>query len=302
VTVALGLLALTLLTALTLPSVAGACGTGRRENAAHPKRVHGRPPFVIGDSTLEYAVPMLAHLGIEADALVCRQFGAGVSMLAARRHAGTLPRMAILALGANGPIQDSQIRAAMRIMGPNRTLGLVTPPKEYASQAAMHRAARRFPDRVLLIDWVAYSAGSGWFDGDGLHPTVNGARAFTRLLHRSIAPYAFPPVRALRLPRRAARERRCGAVRRRGHWTRVYIVRGENRVRCARARRLVREPLLRPEPGWSSYDWRSVPDSAWARVIARRDRTVVIATVPGRWRPAPMSGRSITTSGAMDGI
>jgi len=292
----LAVFALTLLSSVVLTSVADACGHGRRENAAHPKGAHGRPPFVIGDSTLEYAVPMLAHLGIEADALVCRQFGAGVSMLAARRHAGTLPRMAILALGANGPIQDSQIRAAMRIMGPNRTLGLVTPPKEYASQAAMRRAARRFPDRVLLVDWVAYSAGGGWFDGDGLHPTVNGARAFTRLVRRSIAPYAFPPVRALHLPRRAARERRCGAMRRHGHWTRVYIVRGANRVRCTRARQLVRGPLLRPAPGWRNYDWRSAPGSAWARVIARRDRSVVIATVPGRWRPARPKSSSATAA------
>lgn len=283
----LGALLLSLVAATALVADASACGAGRSAGASKPQGIEGRPPFIIGDSTMLYAAPMLGRRGIAADALVCRQFSAGVSMLAGRRRAGVLPRVAILALGANGPIQDSQIRAAMRIMGPSRLLVLVTPPKAYVSQSVMRRAARRFPDRVLLVDWVTHSAGSGWFDGDGLHVTMTGARAFTRLVYRRIAPYAFPPTQELRLPRRAARERRCGALRRRGHWTRVYVVRGEKRVTCARARQLVRGPHFRPARGWRNYDWRSVRRSPWARVVARRDGRVVVATIPGRWRASP---------------
>jgi len=71
--------------------------------ASYPHGWHRtyRPPLVIGDSTMIFAAPLLAGRGFEADAHGCRQFSAGVAMLRARRHAHTLPRVAILALGAN---------------------------------------------------------------------------------------------------------------------------------------------------------------------------------------------------------
>ncbi len=105
-----------------------------------------------------FAAPVLGGLGFEADARGCRQFSAGVTMIAARRHAGTLPRIAILALGANGPIPASGVRAALRAVGRRRILGLVTPRNSGSSQSQMRRAAGAHPNRVLLIDWARYSA------------------------------------------------------------------------------------------------------------------------------------------------
>src|SRR5262249_53875147 len=79
-----------------------ACDDSRKAAASGPH--NGRAPLIIGDSTMIYAAPYLGRHGLEADAHGCRQFTEGVSMLADRRRAGRLPRLAILALGANGPV------------------------------------------------------------------------------------------------------------------------------------------------------------------------------------------------------
>ena len=111
-----------------------------------------------------FAAPYLSRRGFEADAKGCRQFGEGVGMLAVRKRRHSLPRVAILALGANGPIGRGTMARALHVMGRHRVLALVTARRSPISDREMHRAARLHPDRVLLIDWVAYSAGHGsWF-------------------------------------------------------------------------------------------------------------------------------------------
>jgi hypothetical protein len=241
----------------------------------------GRAPLVIGDSTSIIAAPLLGRLGLEADARGCRQFGQGVQMLAGRRRAHTLPHVVVLALGANGPIGGGQVSAALRIMGPHRVVALVTAKRSAASNAAMHRAASRHPDRVLLIDWVRHSAGHGaWFAGDGLHVGQEGARAYARLIRRSVAPFAFPPVRRLKIGRPEAGGRRCGVVRARRERLRVVIARGERRITCSRARTLVRRPPMERIAGWTTYDWR--PTQSWSWVYARRDRRVLVGAVVSR--------------------
>jgi hypothetical protein len=230
-----------------------------------------------------FAAPFLGGLGFEADAHGCRQFSAGVAMLAARRRAGTLPRIAILALGANGPIPASGIRAALRAVGRRRILGLVTPRNLTSSQTQMRRAAGAHPDRVMLIDWAHFSAGHGsWFGGDGLHVNQNGARGFARLIRRRVAPLVSPPVKALRMPRTLTGRRGCGAVRRSGRTWGVFVTRGARLVSCARAYNLARRSPLRPTAGWVAYDWSRTGNGPWQTVWARADRKVVIAVTAAR--------------------
>jgi hypothetical protein len=280
-TLALGGAAALAVGAVAASPAAGSCGGPKRARATHHSYV-ARPPLIIGDSTMIFATPVLGGLGIEADAQGCRQFGQGVAMLAARRHARTLPPVAILALGANGAIGAGRIASALRVMGAHRVLGLVTPRNSATSRSQMRRAARRHRDRVLLIDWARFSAAHGhWFAGDRLHVNGEGAAAFARLVRRSLA-FAFPPVRLLHLPARARATKRCGVVRRFGHPLRVYVVRGRARVVCVRARALVRRPPLRPIRNWGTYDWRRVHRGPWAWVYARRDRHAVVAAVAGR--------------------
>lgn len=260
-----------------------ACNTATRSAAQHLRPAHGRAPLIIGDSTMIFAAPFLGGLGFEADAHGCRQFSTGVAMLAGRRHAGTLPRIAILALGANGPIPASGIRAALRAVGRHRILGLVTPRNLSSSQTQMRRAAGAHPDRVLLIDWARFSAGHGsWFGGDGLHVNQTGARAFARLMRRRVAPLVSPPVKALRMPRTLTGRRGCATVRRAGRTWRVFATRGAQLLSCARARTLARRSPLRPVAGWVAYDWSRTGDGPWQTVWARGDRKVVIGLTAAR--------------------
>jgi hypothetical protein len=270
-----GLLAAALLGALAGP--AAACDAARRSAASGPHS--GRAPLIIGDSTMIFAAPYLGRRGFQADAHGCRQFAQGVAMLAARRRSGALPHYAVLALGANGPVSGPLIERALRVIGPARILGVVTPRNDATSRASMHRAARRHPDRVLLIDWAAFSRGRCcWFAGDGLHVNDAGARAYAAFIARHSSP-ELPPVRALRMPRSSHRSARCGTVHRDGRAFRVLVARGARRVACARARRIARTPPLRRIPGWRGYDWRDVGRGWWSAVYARLDRRVLIGTI-----------------------
>ncbi len=277
-----------LVAALIAAAPAQACDVRKTARVQKPASGTPRPPLIVGDSTMLLATPYLGARGIEADARGCRQLPKGVDLLASRRHAGRLPRVAVLALGANGSIGDGQIRRALRIVGPARVLGLVTPTHPGSGSAdAMRRAAARHPDRVLLIDWARHSRGHGrWFAGDGLHVGYEGARAFADLVRRRLDPF-FPP-RALRVPDApSAGAKPCGTVLRRGAGLEVLVVRGAARVTCARARGLVRSRSLGGIDGWRYYDWRRAGRRTWTAVLVRRDRRIVVVARPPVRAPAP---------------
>lgn len=255
---------------------AAACNSSKRSAASGPR--FGRAPLIVGDSTMIFAAPYLGARGLQADAKGCRQFGDGVGMLAKRRREGTLPRLSILALGANGPVSAAQIAGAISTVGRTRVLGLVTPRKYESTVAAMRRAARAHPDRVLLIDWVAYSgAHGGWFGEDKIHVNDTGARAFASLVATRTRAFR-PPAKSLRVPRSSRGTKACGTVRRSGARLRVHVPRGARRVTCARARELARRTPIQGMRGWRSYDWRDA-SGPWQDVYARSDRKVVVATV-----------------------
>ena len=103
-----------------------------------------------------------------------------------------------LGLGTNWTVTLDQIRQALRIIGRERVLGLITPREvggvASSDQAAMREAGRRWPNRVRLVDWVARSAGhSDWFYSDGLHLTPRGARALARLIREALTAAPAPP-------------------------------------------------------------------------------------------------------------
>jgi hypothetical protein len=258
---------------------ARACDEAAKVQASHRGPRHAAAPWVIGDSTLILSAPMLARHGIEADAHGCRQFSDGVGMIA-RRPAHALADVVVLALGANGPIQRSDVARARRLLGPHRFLALVTPRNLQASAATMRATAAAHPDNVLLIDWAAYSAGhEAWFAGDGLHVDQGGARAFSAYLRGRLRPFLGRP---LRMPLRADAPGvvACGTVRAFGRRRAVYITRGADRVVCARARELIRAPRMRPPALWRFVDWAPLGMGPWTDVLAREDKKVVVAGIP----------------------
>ncbi len=157
----------------------------------------GRAPLAIGDSVLLGAAPAVAARGYEVDVRGCRQMSEGLGLLRARAHARTLPGLVVIVLGTNGPITRADVSAALRIVGPRRTLGLVTPRElggGSGSDAATLRAvARERPHRTLLLDWVAFAGARGGLTyGDGIHLTPSGHHAMADLLAHGLA-RAYPP-------------------------------------------------------------------------------------------------------------
>jgi lysophospholipase L1-like esterase len=178
---------------------AGAAGCGGVQRFAPGRRItRGRAPLAIGDSVLLGAAPAVAARGYEVDVRGCRQMSEGLGLLRARARAGTLPGLVVIVLGTNGPITRADLSTALRIVGPRRTLGLVTPRElggGSGSDAATLRAvARDRPKRTLLLDWVAFAGGRGGLTySDGIHLTAAGYDAMADLLARGLA-RAYPPV------------------------------------------------------------------------------------------------------------
>jgi hypothetical protein len=167
------------------PAAAAACG-GTEHFQPTKLRRPGAPPLAVGDSVMLGAAPQLQAAGFEVDVRGCRQMGEGLGVLAAR--GSSLPDVVVIALGTNWTVTTEQIRAGLRILGPERVLGLVTPPEvggvASADQDVMRAAGRRWKLRVKVLDWVSHSAGHAW-TWDGMHLRPEGAAAYTRLLSRA---------------------------------------------------------------------------------------------------------------------
>lgn len=260
------------------PAAASACGELKNADA-HARPAPGvRAPLVVGDSTMIFATPVLGRLGFQADAHGCRQYDAGVGILRARVARHTLPRLAVLALGANGPVRLGTIQATLRAIGSTHVLGLVTPRHAAGSAAAMRAAGRRFPPRVLVADWASFSAPHGsWFAGDGLHVNVTGARAYAQFIRRAARPF-FMPASLRRLAAGGAAGKRCATVHVGGRTLHVSVERGRTRITCTDARAIARRAPLRRRSDWSAYDGRGAGLTGVADVFARAGGRVVVVT------------------------
>ena len=169
-------LALAAAAALALAGTASAA-CGGVEQVKPRKDVNlGRAPIAIGDSSMLLALPELAREGYRANARGCRQWAEGMGVLRQQRK---LPRLVVMALGADGVVTRSDIHDALGLLGKKRTLGLVTPIElgGHAGRDAdiVKSEAKRHPNRITLLNWVDYSRGHpGWFQPDGLHLTLDG--------------------------------------------------------------------------------------------------------------------------------
>jgi hypothetical protein len=188
--------------AAAAPPAQAACGGAQHFSPSKPRRP-GRPPLAVGDSVMLGAAPQLRRRGFEVDVRGCRQMSEGLRLIASL----PLPGVVLIGLGTNWTVTTPQIRTALRILGPNRLLGLITPPEvggvASSDQRAMRAAGRRWPRRVKVLDWVAYSAGHAW-TWDGMHLRPEGARAYAKLLSRAFT--WPPPGLEMSIAKRPARE------------------------------------------------------------------------------------------------
>lgn len=171
-----------------LPSAAEAACGGVEHGWPSPLHGPGPPPLAIGDSVMLGAVDELTRAGLEVNTRGCRQMSEGLQVIASRRRSRSLPDVVVVALGTNWTVSTSEVRSAMRMLGPHRVLGLATMPEAGGGQSSDHTviraAGRRWPARVKVLDWVAYSSGKGW-TWDGMHLKPAGAAAFARLFRKA---------------------------------------------------------------------------------------------------------------------
>jgi hypothetical protein len=184
------------------PAAQAACG-GVQHFSPSKLRRPGQPPLAVGDSVMLGAAQQLRRRGFEVDVRGCRQMSEGLRLIASR----PLPDVVLIGLGTNWTVTTAQIRAALRILGPNRVLGLITPPEvggvASSDQRAMRAAGKRWRLRVKVLDWVAYSAGHAW-TWDGMHLRPEGATAYAKLLSRA---FKWPlPALEMSIAKRPARE------------------------------------------------------------------------------------------------
>jgi hypothetical protein len=172
------------------------CKKIHRGKAQMDPNPSGRAPVALGDSTMILPIPNLNEVGFSVNARGCRGFKEAVNIarkLKAKRH---LPHLVMINAYGNGGVNPGLISEALDVLGRKRVLGLVTaynadtgkPPAPDTD--VLFKAARRYPHRIFVLDWVKYSlphhsvepAPGAWFLPDLFHPNFTGADAYAQFL------------------------------------------------------------------------------------------------------------------------
>jgi hypothetical protein len=156
----------------------------------------GPPPIAIGDSTMLLPIPNLTKVGFDVNAKGCRGFKQSIWVARDLRNQGVLPKLILINAYGNGGVNDDLIKFALKVIGPKRTLVLVTaydadtghPPAPDTD--VLVKAAKDHPDQIKLLDWVKYSlphhkvepAPGAWFLPDLFHPNFTGAPQYANFL------------------------------------------------------------------------------------------------------------------------
>jgi hypothetical protein len=157
----------------------------------------------VGDSIMLAAKPRLEALPgwtFAVDAVVGRQFGAGIPLLASA--ASTKPGTVVLGLGTNGPVSDSMFDAAMKNLAGVPRVVVVTVqlpdaayPHERPTNDVLRRGAARWG--AVVADWNAVSAGRpDALAPDGYHLSSTGMQLYVSMMGDALARAAAGPVRA----------------------------------------------------------------------------------------------------------
>jgi hypothetical protein len=176
------------------------CKKVHRGKALVDPNPKGRAPVALGDSTMILPIPNLNAVGYSVNARGCRGFREAVNIarkLKAKHH---LPHLVLINSYGNGGVNPGLISEALDVLGKRRVLGLVTaynadtgkPPAPDTD--VLFKAARRYPHRIFVMDWVRYSlphhaaepTPGAWFLPDLFHPNYTGADAYAQFLSQAL--------------------------------------------------------------------------------------------------------------------
>jgi len=174
-----------------------------QESEAEPVGVlpTGDEITAIGDSVMLAAAPQLQERfpGIAIDAVVSRQMHQAPSIVRALLKADRLRSTVVLGLGTNGPIDPETLHEVRALLGPERTLVLVSAqaPRGWTEGVNAHlddfaRAYRL----VELSDWrAAISPRLSLLAPDQVHPGPTGGQVYTDTLVAALQRIAdLPPL------------------------------------------------------------------------------------------------------------
>jgi hypothetical protein len=173
----------------------GCKGVHRGDAEVNPNP-NGRPPIIIGDSTVLLPIPNLNAVGYSVNARGCRGFKEAVEVAAKLRKKHDLPHLVLINDYGNGGVNPNLITEALNVLGRKRVLGLVT---EYNADTGhppapdtdvLFKSRKQYKHRILVLDWVAYSRAhhkaepkpGAWFLPDLFHPNFTGADAYAQFL------------------------------------------------------------------------------------------------------------------------
>lgn len=130
------------------------------------------------------------------DAAVSRQFSAGIDVYRDLVDQGRAGRIAVFALGTNGPVTAGDIDELMGLAGEDRIVVFVNNraarPWCEPNNRVFADAAERYRN-VRVIDWFTASADKNeLFDGDGIHLSSEGVEKYVSLIDDEVR--SFLPV------------------------------------------------------------------------------------------------------------
>jgi hypothetical protein len=198
-------------TALCLSAAFATLAHGAGEPVYGCKKIHrgeaqvdpnpsGRAPLAIGDSTMILPIPNLNAVGFSVNARGCRGFKESINIARRQKRKHQLPHLVMINAYGNGGVNPGLISEALDVLGRKRVLGLVTaynadtghPPAPDTD--VLFKAAKQYPHRIFVLDWVAYSRPhhkaepkpGAWFLPDLFHPNYTGADAYAQFLARAL--------------------------------------------------------------------------------------------------------------------
>jgi hypothetical protein len=126
------------------------------------------------------------------DARGSRQAPEAIGVIEQLRDSGKLGDVVVVHIGNNGFLAAAQFDQMMRsLRGTRKVLVVnVTVPdgKTWVpNNEVLAAGVGRYPNRAVLVDWYAASAGHPEYFWDGIHLTPRGARAYADLIAAAYA-------------------------------------------------------------------------------------------------------------------
>jgi hypothetical protein len=183
-----------------------ACAVGLTTWVAGASGASAASTFLVGDSVALGAQQPLQAAGVAVDAAVSRSFSQGIAVL--RAQGSALPAAVIVHLGTNSGVTAGQCDELAALVGPGRSLSLVTvnipgaPQVAATANSVLASCAARH--RATLVDWAGYTRSNPQvLCGDGIHVSCGGGQAYASfvLSRAGAAPAGSGPAAA---PRPAA--------------------------------------------------------------------------------------------------